>query len=34
MSHDDSAPNQKKKPGERPEGTFHYNPSTAVTPPN
>jgi hypothetical protein len=26
MAHDDSAPNQKKKPGERPEGTFHYNP--------
>jgi hypothetical protein len=26
MAHDDSAPNQKKKPGERPEGTFHFNP--------
>jgi hypothetical protein len=26
MAHDDSAPNKKKKPGERPEGTFHYNP--------
>jgi hypothetical protein len=26
MADDDSAPNQKKKPGERPEGTFHFNP--------
>jgi hypothetical protein len=26
MAHDDSAPNLKKKPGERPEGTFHFNP--------
>jgi hypothetical protein len=26
MAHDDSAPNEKKKPGERPEGTLHFNP--------
>jgi hypothetical protein len=25
VAHDDSAPNEKK-PGEHPEGTFHYNP--------
>jgi hypothetical protein len=26
MAPDDGAPNQKKKPGDRPEGTFHFNP--------
>jgi hypothetical protein len=26
MAHDNSAPDQEKKPGERPEGTFHFNP--------